>query len=154
MPHPKIPAAVIAQRGRDVTLVDESTVTLVYTFSSLMTIEDDFGTLATAFARLDLGERGNMMSTCAQLMAAGLQHEPATDDRGPLSDVDTLAGLLDTKRIHEYAEKVGDALAAAFPDAADEGGDSEADPTKDSRGESGTTSQPSPSDAPTPSSGA
>jgi len=154
MPRPHIPAAVIAQRGRPITLIDGTEVTVVYTFSSLMRIEDDFGTLARAFAELESGEYGALMNTVSKLLAAGLEHVEPAGDRGALSDVDVLRGWLDPKHVNDYTDQVTAAIAQSFPDASAEAEGDAVDPTQDSPGESGTTSPPSPSDAQTPSSGA
>lgn len=144
MSRPQIPASVIAQRGKRITLIDDREVAVVYTFSSLMRIEDDFGSVAGSLAEISKGESGQAFTSLVRIMAAGLEHE-RTEDGQQLDDTDVLRMLLDPMRFSDYSDALGEALAAAFPSAkADEqsGGEGDADPTTDSPGESGTTSQP------------
>ena len=151
MARPQIPASVIAQRGKTITLIDDSTAVVVFTFSSLMRIEEDFGSVQGALAAVSQGSRGQSFSAVAQIVAAGLEHE--SRDEAQLSDVEYLRGMLDPMRFDEYSDAVGAAIDAAFPPSDDEAGEDDADPQRDSRGESGTTSPLSPSDEASASSG-
>lgn len=155
MAQQSIPAHILSQRGKPIVLIDGTQVTLVYTFSSLMRIEEDFGSVAAALQAIRAGERGSVFTSIAQICAAGLEHESMPPHGARLSDVDVLSGYLDPQRVEQYSDALGDALAAAFPETkaeAEAGGD-DADPQPDSRGESGTTSPPSPSVEAMPSSG-
>lgn len=154
MPRPNVPAAIIAQRGKKITLIDDREVTVVYTFSSLMRIEEDFGSVAGALESIAGGEKAKAFTALSQIMAAGLEHE-RTDDGQGLDDTNVLRMLLDPMRFTDYSDALGEALTAAFPqaDTDEQGGDDAADPTKDSPGGSGITSQPSPSDGVNTSSG-
>jgi hypothetical protein len=152
MARPIIPAHVIAQRGKPITLIDGSVETVVFTFSSLMRIEEDFGSVQGALAAVSQGARGEAFSSVAKILAAGLEHVRRED--GELSDVEYLRCLLDPMSFTRYSDAVGAAIDAAFPDDDAEAGEGDADPQKDSRGESGTTSQQSPSVEAMPSSGA
>jgi hypothetical protein len=149
-----IPAHIIAARGQKITLLDGSTPTLVYGFSSIMRLEEEFGSVSAALEAVTGpdGESPSLIAV-AKVMCAGLEHE--STDNGLLSDLDTLRHLLDSTEIEAYSEAIGAAFSAAFPQAAPEDGEgSEADPTTASRGPSGTTSAPSSSDAQSGSSGA
>lgn len=143
MSRPEIPASVIAQRGKKITLIDEREVAVVYTFSSLMRIEEDFGSVAGSLGEISKGESGAAFTSLVRIMAAGLEHE-RTEDGRQLDDTDVLRMLLDPMRFSDYSDALGEALAAAFPKAAEgeqaAGGEGDADPTKDSPGEFGTTS--------------
>lgn len=140
MPRPSIPAHVIAQRGQSVTFIDGSKATVVYTFSSLMRIEEDFGSIAAALAETERGMSAAAFTAVAQIMAAGLEHEHAADGAS-LSDVEYLRNVLDPMLFDPYSEAVGKAITAAFPAETDaEAGEGDADPQQDSLGESGGTS--------------
>lgn len=140
MPRTSIPASVIAQRGRKITLIDGSEALAVCTFSSLMRIEDDFGSVQDALITVRQGAFGKAFNAVAQILAASLEHVERADG-GNLGDVEQLRSLLDPMSFKDYSDAVGDAIDAAFPDVADdEAGEGDADPQMDSRGESGTTS--------------
>jgi hypothetical protein len=149
-----IPAHIIAARGQKITLLDGSTPTLVYGFSSIMRLEEEFGSVSAALEAVT-GADGESpsLTAVAKVMCAGLEHE--TTESGLLSDLNTLRYLLDSTEIEGYSEAIGAAFSAAFPQSTDaDGEENEADPTAASRGLSGSTSAPSSSDALTPSSGA
>lgn len=153
MSIPTIPPSVIAQRGKKITLIDGTIVTCVYTFSSLMRIEEDFGSVNGALAVVGQGSNGTAFTSVAQILAAGLEHEQTSDGQ-KLDDLDTLRSLLDPMKFNTYSDAVGAAIEAAFPDAGESDGEGDTDPSKDSPGESGTTSRPSSSGEATSSSGA
>jgi hypothetical protein len=140
MTRPTIPASVIAQRGRPVSFIDGTKATLVCTFSSLMRIEEDFGSIATALAETQRGMTGPAFTSVASIMAACLQHEPARDGQS-LADPETLRLLLDPMLFDDYSEAAGEAISAAFPaEADDKAGEGDPDPQPGSLGESGGTS--------------
>lgn len=139
MSRSQIPASIIAQRGKTITLMDGSTATVVYTFSSLMVVEDDFGSIVGALAEINGGMTGRTFNAVARLAAAGLEHE-TTADGAALSDVDMIRGLLDPMRFDEYAKAIGEAIDTAFPAATEGSGEGDADPQMDSPGASGGTS--------------
>lgn len=147
-----IPAHVIAQRGKKITLIDGSEVTVVFTFSSLMRVEEDFGSIMGALAAVKQGTNAQAFTSIATILAAGLEHVTYGDV--PLSDVETLRTLLDPMLFDSYSDQMGAALDAAFPDEKEGDGEHDADPQTDSRGESGTTSPSSSSDEARTSSGA
>jgi hypothetical protein len=152
MARPTIPAAVIQQRGKTIDLLDGSKAVVVFTFSSLMRVEEDFGSVQDALAAVTQGARGSAFTAVAQILAAGLEHENRDDGR--LSDVEYLRALLDPVHFESYSDAVGAAIDAAFPSSDDtEAGESDADPQMDSRGESGTTSPSSSSEGERTSSG-
>lgn len=147
-----IPAHVIAARGRRITLLDGTTPALVYGFSSIMRLEEDFGSIDQALEAVS-GSGGKMPSLVAicKVMCAGLEHE--STDHGLLSDVATLRHLLDSTQIEFYSDMIGEAFELAFPKSKET--DDAADPqsAESSPGPSGTTSAPSSSDAAMVSSG-
>lgn len=154
MARPSIPAHVLAQRGKRITLIDGTEVAVCYTFSSLMRLEEDFGSIENALQEINKGERGAAFTGLGNIMAAGLEHASWGEDALPLDDLRNLRTLLDPMQFEAYSTQLGEALAAAFPsNLQDEGGEGDADPQTDSRGESGITSPPSPSDAVSTSSG-
>lgn len=143
-----IPAHVIAARGRKINLLDGSTPTLVFGFSSIMRLEEDFGTLDQAFGVL---QGAPSITSIAKIMCAGLEHE--STDHGLLSDLDVLRHLLDSTEIEAYSTAIGEAFELSFPTAAS---DDDADPTEgadSSLGQTGSTPRLSSSDEPTQSSG-
>lgn len=149
-----IPAEVIAARGRKIRLLDDTVVTIVFTFSSLMTLEEDHGSIAAAMAEVQKGDKGAAFGSLTSIMAAGLEHE-THPEYGLLSRVETLRHLLDSQEFANYSDAMGEALAQAFPSEVEvEGGEGDDDPQKGSLGAAGTTSPRSSSDAQTPSSGA
>jgi hypothetical protein len=138
------PASVIAARGRKITLLDDTEVTLVYGFASLMRVESDFGSFTEALRSLGGGDRPISTNGLAKLVAAGLLHEGHPTE-GALGDPEHVAGLLDTMRIASYVAAISDALVEAFPQAS-KGEHVDEDPTEgdeSSPGLSGTTSEPS-----------
>lgn len=151
MARPSIPAHVIAQRGKKITLIDETDVSIVFTFSSIMRIEEDFGSVAGALAAVSQGEKGAAFTALAQIIAAGLEHA-TVGDGAHLSDVENLRAVLDPMRFEDYSDALGGAMEAAFPQD-DKAGEGDADPQTDSPGESGTTSPSSLSDEVSASSG-
>lgn len=155
MASPNIPASVLAARGKPIKLIDDRVVHVVFTFSSVMRLEDDFGSIAAALSAVEQVESGKAFGSIADILAAGLEHE-STDDGARLSNVDVLRYLLDSTELHNYSEQLGAAFEAAFPTPEKSGGD-DADPTKgadSSLGQSGTTSPLDSSDEATQSSGA
>lgn len=142
------PPQVVAARGRKIELIDGTTATLLYSFASIMRIEEEHDSIATALTAV--GE--NMkFGTLVKLMCAGLLHE--THESGLLSDPEVLAPQLDTLLMGDYSDAIGEAFEASFPKTPDPTvGESlpEMDP---SPGPSGGMPQPSSSAAPTPSSG-
>lgn len=157
MSRPQIPASVIAKRGKPIRLIDDSEVAVVFTFSSIMRIEEDFGSVADALSQVSAGPTGAAFTALAQIVASGLEHEQL-DDGTKLSDVENLRVMLDPFAFEDYSDAMGAAMEAAFPQSAEgddagAGGD-DTDPQSDSPGESGTTSRPSPSDEATETSGA
>lgn len=148
------PAHIIAARGRKVDLIDGTSVVLVYSFSSIMRMEDKFGSLEGALGQLN-SPTGLRLTAVVDLMAAGLLHE-GHPTNGLLSDPEALAPLLDSMLIAEYSEAIGEAFEASFPKVDESEGGKHADPTatEGSRGSSGTTPEQSSSDAQTASSGA
>lgn len=155
MPRPTIPASVIAQRGVKIKLIDDSEPLVVYTFSSLMRIEEDFGSVQGALVAVRQSTNGKAFTSLCTILAAGLEHEPPTAEGVKLDDDEQLRYMLDPMHFSDYSDAMGEALDRAFPEADDDetAGEGDADPTKDSPGESGTTSQPSPSDEVSSSSG-
>lgn len=152
---PTIPAAIIAARGKQITLIDGSQPHVVFTFSAVMRLEEEFGSIAGALEAVQQVEAGKAFGSIANILAAGLEHEKTADGHS-LGDVDVLRYLLDSQQLQVYSEQLGAAFEAAFPKA-EKGGDDSADPTQgetDSLGLSGSTSEPSSSDAPLVSSGA
>jgi hypothetical protein len=143
---------VISARGRTITLLDGSSVTLVYGFMSIMQLEDEFGSLEAAMKSLSEEVK---LGTIAKIMAAGLLHE-THPTAGVLGEIAGLAPLLDTLEIETYSEAIGEAFEAAFPQPVDgqHKGD-EPDPTVpvSSPGSSGGTPPQSSSDAAMQSSG-
>lgn len=148
-----IPASVLAQRGKPVKLIDDTTRTVIFTFSSLMRIEEDFGSVVGALVAIKQGTAGQAFTSIAQIMSAGLEHEQL-EDGSRLSDPEVLRGQLDPSLFDDYSEALGEAIEAAFPAAKEGEGQDDADPQPGSRGESGTTSPSSRSDDLTPNSGA
>lgn len=148
------PAHIIAARGRKVDLIDGTSVVLVYSFSSIMQMEEKFGSLEGALGQLD-SAKGLRLTAVVDLMAAGLMHE-GHPTAGLLSDPASLAPLLDSMKIQEYSEAIGEAFEASFPKPDDESEGRHADPTttEGSRGQSGTTPGQFSSDAQSESSGA
>lgn len=154
MARPQIPAHVIAQRGKPVELFGGETVTVVYTFSSLMTIEEHFGSIAGALAAVQQQHRGAAFTSLCTILAAGLEHVERREDGTDYSNPEHLRMLLDPRLFETYSDQMGEALSDAFPDSdEDKAGEDDADPQMDSRGESGTTSPSSPSDVLSASSG-
>lgn len=156
MASPNIPASVLAARGKPITLIDGRVVHVVFTFSSVMRLEDDFGSIAAALTAVEQVESGKAFGSIADILAAGLEHE-STEDGARLSNVDVLRYLLDSTELHHYSEQLGAAFEAAFPTPEQKGGGDDADPTKgadSSLGQSGTTSPLDSSDEATSSSGA
>jgi hypothetical protein len=154
MSRANVPAAVLAARGVPITLLDETQPRLLYTFSSIMRLEEQHGSLAAAMNVVVDGEKGAAFSGMLGIIAAGLEHE-ATADGARLSDVETLRYLLDPKLMEDYGNAIKDAFELSFPFDPDSG--AEADPTQgaeSSPGTTGTTSAPSLSDAQLTSSGA
>jgi hypothetical protein len=157
-----IPAHVIAARGVKITLLDGSTPSLVYGFSSIMRLEEDFGSIEAALNSVSSEGGAAALTAIAKVLCAGLEHESAnivdgqgaTVASGPLSEIGVLRYLLDSTQIEEYSDAIGQAFENGFPSRTKEGDE---DPTKgaeSSPGQTGTTSAPSSSDAQTPSSGA
>jgi hypothetical protein len=107
-----IPAHIIAARGQKITLLDGSTPTLVYGFSSIMRLEEEFGSVSAALEAVTGpdGESPSLIAV-AKVMCAGLEHE--STDNGLLSDLDTLRHLLDSTEIEAYSEAIGAAFSAA-----------------------------------------
>lgn len=155
MTRPTVPAHVIAQRGKTITLIDGSSAVVVFTFSSLMRIEDDFGSIAGALAAINENIYGKAFTSVANILASGLEHVERPDEVD-LSDVETLRALLDPMKFADYSDAAGEAIKLAFPEVDDdaEAGEGDPDPQQDSLGESGTTSRPSSSDEVSVSSGA
>lgn len=135
-----VPADVIAQRGIPIKLIDGSEARAVVTFSTIMTIEEEFGSIADALAAINGGAMGKVFGGVASVLAACLEHEPPRE-QGRLDDVDVLRNLLDPMQFSTYVDAAGNAISAAFPAGDDaEAGEGDADPQQDSPGESGTTS--------------
>lgn len=108
------PPQVVAARGRKIELIDGTTATLLYSFASIMRIEEEHDSIATALT--SVGE--NMkFGTLVQLMTAGLLHE--THESGLLSDPEVLAPLLDTLLMQDYSDAIGEAFEASFPKTPD-----------------------------------
>jgi hypothetical protein len=144
MARPTIPAAILAQRGVQIPLAEGfGTATLCYTFASLMVLEEEFGSVTKAFESISSTDAAQFGGVVA-LLAAGLAHEvaPPQYDGVPLSDRDMLAAMLDPRELQAYVEAIGEAIKAAFPQAAEGSPDpTEQATTPDpSPGESGTTS--------------
>lgn len=148
------PAHIIAARGRKVDLIDGTSVVLVYSFSSIMRMEEAYGSIEGALAQLN-SPKGVRLTAVVELMAAGLLHE-GHPTNGMLSDVESLAPLLDSMLLKEYSDAIGEAFEASFPKPDPDESGKHADPTatEGSRGLSGSTPERSSSDEQTPSSGA
>lgn len=135
----------LVARGREVTLADGSTVTVRFTFAVLAAIEREFDSVAEYSLSLATNLSGRWYEAVrgGMVAAAGV----------PVGLVDD---LLDTTRIGDYALALDEALTEALPPlpdlpVVDEG--KAPGGTTDSPGASTTTSEPSPSVAPTTSSG-
>lgn len=155
MARQTIPAHVLASRGREIKFIDGTTAQLVFTFSSIMTLEESFGSIGAAVNEMKKLGDGAAFGSIVKILAAGLEHE-VNADGVPLSTVSLLRHMLDPTQIETYAEQMGSAFEAAFPAADPDEKSDDADPTKptDSRGPIGTTSAQSSSDAATQNSGA
>lgn len=152
MARPTIPPHVLAQRGVAITLLDGSERKLCYTFSSLMTLEEAFGSINAAVAAISSSDSAQIGGT-VKLLAAGLEHEVDTNGER-LSDPQHLRYLVDSTQINEYGDAIGAAFDLAFPTAVEV---DESDPTQgatSSPGPSGSTSEQSSSVEASTSSGA
>jgi hypothetical protein len=148
MARPTIPPAILTQRGVPITLVDGTSLSLCYTFRSLLAIEDQFGNLQRALDALDVvaNKDAKAFGAINGLMAAGLAHEVVGPDQNMVT-ADNLPDYIDPAKIAEYGEAIGKAITAAFPkpDPAEDGHvgeetDADADPQVASPGLPGTTS--------------
>lgn len=149
----KLPAHILKSRGVPITLLDAREVVLLFTFSSLMRLEEEFGSVAAALGEIQKGDKGAAFGSIARIMAAGLEHEHDGDGKR-LDDTDVLRSLLDSVELEAYSDALGEAFEKAFPEPE---GDDAPDPQQgatSSPGTGGGTPAPSHSDAPTPISGA
>lgn len=136
----------LAAEGRTITLNNGHPVTIRYGMKSLLRLEEMFGSLgAIDTSSTDVP----IISNVLKLMSAGLIHEH--DGQGAPLTVDRLADLLDPKDFQALGEIAATALGEAFPTQTAVAAVPDA---SDSPGTTGTTQPPSPSDAPTSSSGA
>jgi hypothetical protein len=155
--RPIVHPTILAAKGVPIILTDQEhnidkPVSVCFTFSAIMNLEQEFGSLQGAMEVLNQGEGGAAFTSIVKILGCGLEHE--TTDHGALSDLDVLAGYVDTGRIKEYADALGEAFKKAFPPNLTDSGDAAGSADPSSLGASGTTSPPSGSDSLTPSSGA
>jgi hypothetical protein len=155
------PGSDLAPAPLYLTLTTGREVPLRYGMLSVLRLEETFGSLnamRVAFNAAAAGE-GPIVGPTLGILCAGLLEEH-DGNGGRLSNLETLAPLLDQDLIQEYAAVAGQALLRAFPKAAASAGEAPGEataptlPAVTSPGPSGTTSAPSSSDAATTSSGA
>lgn len=154
MPRPTIPAPVLKQRGTQITLIDGNELTLLITFSSLVTLESQYGSIADVLTEANGGAASAMNSALLACLAAGLEHAALPDDNDA-GDPELLRGWLDSLLIEDYSNAVGECFEKSFPLLV-KGADDGSDPTQQapgSLGSSGDTSVSSSSDAARESSG-
>lgn len=147
-------AARLAAAGVPLTLANGRTVNLRYGFRGLVALEDEFGGIAAVETAISGDMTGPALRPLAKALACGLGGEH--DGQGQPLTAERLVNdeLLTPLAIKDYAEAFRAALQQAFPPAADAPATDATTPAADpSRGQTGTTSAPSPSDGPTPSSG-
>lgn len=136
----------VGYEGEPLQLLDGRTVHVKYGMRGLMRLEDAFGSLAAVQTQISQDGTGAVFTPAMKLLACGLLHEH--DGAGaPLSDPERLADLIAPERFQDAVSAAGRALQRAFPNAPQVGA-AETAPEQPSRGESGTTSAPSSSDAP------
>ena len=103
--HMTTEAQRLVASGIPLTLTDGRTVTLRYDMRALVEIEKAFGSLDKM--QDALGEGAPVLTSTVKVLAAGLTREGFT--------ADSLVDLLDVSKLAEYAEKMQEALAEAFP---------------------------------------
>lgn len=136
----------LAAEGRTINLSNGHPVTIRYGMKSLLRLEEMFGSLSAIDTSSD---KAPIIGNVLRLMSAGLLHEH--DGEGAPLTVDRLADLLAPQDFQRLGEIAAQALGEAFPTQTAEAAETA---PGDSLGMTGTTPPPSPSDAPTSSSGA
>lgn len=96
-------------RGSKVTLANGAVVNLVFTARSVAEIEDEYGSLEDYTDVLRVATRGRMTRHLAFTLhvLTGVNREEALD-------------LIDLKRLNEYFDAIGAALAEALPEPSEE----------------------------------
>lgn len=146
-------AARIAAAGVPLVLANGRTVNLRFGFRGLVALEDEFGGIAAVEHAISGDMTSATLRPLAKALACGLGGEH--DGAGAPLTADRLINdeLLAPTDLKSYADAFQAALTQAFPPPAAAAEESGTATAEDSRGATGTTSAPSPSDAPTPSSG-